>query len=154
MSTVEPLCPEPTTKTKRRGDRLPVEEGLSIGQLERFIETGAVPAPGSGFCELRTQTFSSQQSCCLLGAGFVPSQKRRYAEGESDKVRQIGSTLVAVTGQIAAVALTLSGRWGIACLDGCRKRCRCQLSLKIWIRRGLSSGCAAGQKTRLQSAGN
>src|SRR6516162_6121355 len=26
VSTVEPLCPEPTTKTKRRGDRLPVEE--------------------------------------------------------------------------------------------------------------------------------
>jgi hypothetical protein len=59
VSTVEPLCPHPTTKTKRRGYPLPVEEDLSIGQLERFIKTSALPALGSG----------------SLGAGFMPSQK-------------------------------------------------------------------------------
>ena len=103
VSTVEPLCPQPTTKTKRRRYLLPVEEDLSIGQLERFIETSALPALGSWSCALRAHTFSASK----VAAGWRrlhAKSKRRYAEGEFDKMGQIGSTLVTVAGQIAAVA--------------------------------------------------
>jgi hypothetical protein len=64
-STVEPLCPDPTMKTNRRGNLLAVEGDFSIAQLERCIETTTLPAlvPGS----LRTRAASSQRGCCSLG---------------------------------------------------------------------------------------